>query len=173
MNQANSQSETQQHKLPPLTIWIDADAMPREVREVVFRASQRLSLPVKLVANLSMAVPRSPSKIESVAVAHGANMADRHIVENLQPGDLVITADIPLAAEAVSRGACVIDPRGDVLDEANVNNRLASRNLLDAARGAGMEISGPRPYGVKDRNKFAAALDRMLTKALRKGSLKS
>ncbi len=150
-----------------MRIWIDADASPRDVKEIVFRASKRLGVPVVLVANQSVG-PTSGSLITVVVVAEGANMADRYIVDNSESGDLVITADIPLAAQLVEKRVWVVDPRGEVYDENNVAGRLAARDFLDAARGAGMELSGPPPYSVQDRNAFAAAFDRTLTRALRK-----
>lgn len=151
-----------------LTIWIDADAAPQEVKEIVFRASARLDLPVCLVANQSIYVPPAQRRIRSVAVASGADMADRYIVHNAASGDLVITADIPLAAQLVERGIWVVDPRGLVLDESNVRSRLASRDFMDAARGAGMQISGPAPYSAKDKSAFASAFDRTLAKAIQR-----
>jgi uncharacterized protein YaiI (UPF0178 family) len=151
----------------PITIWIDADAAPREVKEIVFRASARLALPVRLVANTSIGVPESGGRIQSIAVAHGANVADRYIVDNAFANDVAITADIPLAAALVEKNVYVIEPRGDVLDGNNVRSRLASRDLLDAARGSGMEISGPSPYSAKDKAAFASALDRVLTRLTR------
>jgi len=152
----------------PPTIWIDADAAPRDVKEIVFKASARLHLQVRLVANQSIGVPNASGRVQSIAVPYGANCADRYIVENAVPNDLAITADIPLAAALVDKGVHVIEPRGDVLDGSNVKSRLASRDLLDAARGSGMEISGPRPYSMKDKAAFASALDRILTKLIRK-----
>lgn len=151
-----------------LTIWIDADAAPQDVKEIVFRASARLDLPVCLVANQSIYVPPAQRLIQSVAVASGADMADRYIVQNAAPGDLVITADIPLAAQLVDRGIWVVDPRGLVLDGSNVRSRLATRDFMDAARGAGMQISGPAPYSAKDKSTFASAFDRTLAKAMRR-----
>lgn len=151
-----------------LTIWIDADAAPQEVKEIVFRASARLDLPVCLVANQSIYVPPAQRLIQSVAVASGADMADRYIVQNAVPGDLVITADIPLAAQLVERRIWVVDPRGLVLDDSNVRSRLATRDFMDAARGAGMQISGPAPYSAKDKSAFASAFDRTLAKAMRR-----
>jgi uncharacterized protein YaiI (UPF0178 family) len=151
----------------PMTIWIDADAAPREVKELVFKASARLELAVRLVANQSISVPSTNGRIQSIAVRDGANVADRYIVENALANDLAITADIPLAAALVDKGVYVIEPRGGVLDANNVKSRLASRDLLDAARGSGMEISGPKPYSLKDKAAFASALDRILTRLTR------
>lgn len=150
-----------------MKIWIDADAAPRDVKELVFRASTRLKLSVVLVANQSIWVPSESGLISSVAVSEGANIADRYIVANSEPGDLAITADIPLAAELVEKRVFVIDPRGEEYDDRNVLGRLAARDFLDAARGAGMELSGPAPYSPKDRNAFASALDRVLTRAMK------
>jgi uncharacterized protein YaiI (UPF0178 family) len=151
-----------------MKIWIDADAAPRDVKELVFRASLRLKIPVILVANQSIGVPKGNSLISSVAVRDGANVADQYIVERSHHGDVAITADIPLAAQLVAKHVYVIDPRGDEYDDRNISGRLASRDFLDLARGAGMELSGPAPYGQKDRTAFASALDRVLTKALKK-----
>lgn len=155
-------------KKTALTIWIDADAAPQTVKEIVFRASARLNLPVWLVANQNIYVPPTQPHIQSVVVASGADMADRYIVKNAVPGDLVITADIPLAAQLVEQSVWVVDPRGLVLDESNVRSRLATRDFMDAARGAGMLISGPAPYSAKDKGAFASAFDRTLTKAMRR-----
>ena len=148
-----------------MRIWIDADAAPREVKELVFRSATRLKLPVVLVANQSLLVPPGNSLFSSVTVRDGANVADQYIVDHAEAGDLVITADIPLAAQLVNKLVFVVDPRGEQYDDRNVAGRLASRDLFDAARGAGMEFSGPAPYSPKDRSAFASTLDRILTKA--------
>jgi uncharacterized protein YaiI (UPF0178 family) len=150
-----------------MKIWIDADAAPREVKELVFKSSKRLNLEVTLVANQSIWVPPSGGRINSVTVRDGANVADQYIVEHSLPGDVVITADIPLAAQLVEKNVFVLDPRGQVYEDRNIGSRLASRDWLDIARGAGMEISGPRPYSDRDRAAFASALDRILTKAVK------
>lgn len=151
-----------------MKIWIDADAAPREAKELVYRASQRLDIEVILVANQSIGVPPGNKRIRAVTVRDGANVADRYIVEHSESGDIAITADIPLAADLVAKQVYVLDPRGEVFDDRNVGSRLASRDLLDAARGAGMELSGPRPYSQRDRTRFASALDRILTQAMKK-----
>jgi len=150
-----------------MRIWIDADAAPRDVKELVYRASARLKLPVVLVANQSIWVPPGNSLISGITVTDGANIADKYIVDQSEPGDLAITADIPLAAQLVMKGVFVIDPRGEEFDDRNIAGRLAARDLFDAARGAGMEFSGPAPYSAKDRNEFASSLDRILTRALK------
>lgn len=150
-----------------MKIWIDADAAPREVKEIVFRAATRLKLPCVLVANQSIWVPPGNTLITSICVPDGANIADRYIVEHAEPGHVAITADIPLAAQLVAKQVYVIEPRGEEFDDRNVASRLATRDLFDAARGAGMELAGPRPYSTKDRSAFASTLDRILTKALK------
>jgi uncharacterized protein YaiI (UPF0178 family) len=150
-----------------MKIWIDADAAPREVKELVFRASKRLGIEVTLVANQSIWLPPGNGLIQCVTVRDGANVADRYIVEHSQAGDVVITADIPLAADLVAKQVFVLDPRGEVYEDRNVGSRLASRDFLDAARGAGMELTGPRPYSHRDRTAFASALDRVLTRAIK------
>jgi len=150
-----------------MKIWIDADAAPREAKELVFRASTRLQLAVVLVANQSIWVPEGSKLISSIAVRSGANIADKYIVEHAEAGDLAITADIPLAAQLVEKQVYVIDPRGEQFDDRNMAGRLAARDLFDAARGAGMELSGPTPYSAKDRRDFASTLDRVLTRALK------
>jgi uncharacterized protein YaiI (UPF0178 family) len=150
-----------------MKLWIDADAAPRDAKELVFRASKRLGIEVTLVANQSIGVPPRNRLIQVVTVRDGANVADQYIVEHAQPGDVVLTADIPLAAQLVAKEVFVLDPRGEVYDDRNVGARLAARDFLDAARGAGMELSGPRPYSQRDRTSFASALDRVLTRALK------
>jgi len=150
-----------------MRIWIDADAAPREVKELVFKSATRLKILVVLVANQSIWVPPGNSLFASVTVREGANIADKYIVDNAVAGDLAITADIPLAAQLVEKKVFVIDPRGEQFDDRNMAGRLAARDLFDAARGAGMEFSGPAPYSPKDRSAFASALDRILTKAMK------
>jgi uncharacterized protein YaiI (UPF0178 family) len=150
-----------------MKLWIDADAAPRDAKELVFRASKRLGIEVTLVANQSIGVPPRNRLIQVVTVRDGANVADQYIVEHAQPGDVVLTADIPLAAQLVAKEVFVLDPRGEVYDDRNVGARLAARDFLDAARGAGMELSGPRPYSQRDRTEFASALDRILTRAIK------
>ena len=151
-----------------MKIWIDADAAPREAKELVFRASKRLEIEVTLVANQSIWLPPSSRLIRGVTVRDGANVADQYIVEHSLPGDIAITADIPLAAQLVAKEVFVLDPRGEVYDDRNIGPRLASRDFLDSARGAGMEITGgPKPYGARDRSEFAQSLDRVLTRAIK------
>lgn len=150
-----------------MKIWIDADAAPREVKELVFKSSQRLSLSVILVANQTIWTPPSGGRIQCVTVRDGANVADQYIVEHSSAGDVVVTADIPLAAQLVEKSVFVLSPRGEVFEDRNIGSRLASRDWMDIARGAGMETAGPRPYSQRDRVQFASALDRILTKAMK------
>jgi uncharacterized protein YaiI (UPF0178 family) len=145
-------------------IWVDADACPGEIKQLLYRAAERVRVKVTLVANQRMRTPRSEF-IDSVLVPAGMNVADRRIVELVEPGDLVVTADIPLAAEVVAEGAQALDPRGELYTDANVGERLAVRNLLDELRGGGQISGGPANFGVKDRQAFANQLDRWLTAA--------
>lgn len=151
----------------PLTIWIDADAAPREVKEVVYRAAKRLEIPTVLVANRPLTPPRHNPHVEAVLVRGGPDVADRHIAEHARPGDLAITADIPLAADLVENGVRVLDPRGDEYSAENVRERLSVRDFMDSLRGAGVDTGGARPYGAREKHAFAGALDRILTAALR------
>lgn len=148
--------------MPQPTLWIDADAAPRAVKEVVYRASERLGLRVVLVANNAQHIPRS-RHISQVVVGKGLDVADDHIVEHCAPGDVVITADIPLAAQLVEKGAHVLQPRGELLDEDNVRQRLAVRDLMEELRAGGLAGGGPPPFDNKDKARFANALDRLLT----------
>ena len=143
-------------------IWVDADACPAEAKEVLYKVVKRLRIPLTLVANQFMWIPQS-ELIRFELVAAGADIADQRIVELLSPGDLVISADIPLAANAVARGATVLDPRGEVLDADNVGTRLASRNLMDQLRGSGMQTGGPAAYSAKNKQNFANQLDRLIS----------
>ena len=147
-----------------MQIWVDADACPGEIKELLYRAAKRTQTKVTLVANQALRTPRSEF-IDSITVPSGMNVADRRIVELVQPGDLVITADIPLAAEVVVKDAQALDPRGELYTEANVGERLAVRNLFDELRGGGQITGGPSNFTAKDRQAFANQLDRWLTKA--------
>ncbi len=148
---------------PVARIWVDADACPVEIKELLFRTAQRRHVRITLVANQSMRTPTS-SYIDTVLVPYGANVADRKIVELASPGDLVITADIPLAGDVVAKGALALNPRGELYSDANMGDRLAMRNLLDEMRGAGHTLRGPANFTAKDRQNFANELDRWLAK---------
>ena len=146
-----------------MQIWVDADACPGEIKELLFRAAIRTRTMVTLVANQPLRTPRSEF-IDNLLVSTGMNVADQRIVELVEPGDLVITADIPLAAEVVACGGQALNPRGELYTDANVGKRLADRNLLDELRGC--EITGgPANFNAKDRQAFANQLDRWLTAA--------
>lgn len=145
-------------------IWVDADACPGEIKELLFRAAERRMIKVTLVANQPMRVPRSRF-IDSLLVPSGMNVADRQIVERIASGDLVITADIPLAADVVAKGGLALNPRGTLYTNENVGELLASRNLIDELRGAGLITGGPSNFSAKDRQAFANQLDRWLTKS--------
>ena len=150
-----------------MKIWIDADAAPRDVKEIVFRASLRLKLPVTLVANQRVPLPLNNPLVDSVWVRGGPDEADRHIAEHAAPGDLAVTADIPLAAALVAKGVLALDFRGDVYSEANIGERLSVRDFMASLRDSGVQTGGPAPYGARDKQAFAAALDRSLVVLMR------
>ncbi|UFS72836.1 YaiI/YqxD family protein [Geomonas sp. RF6] len=149
-----------------MKIWIDADACPRVIKEIIFRASERLKLPVQLVANKSLAKHHT-TLIQSTVVADGFDVADDYIAENAAADDLVITADIPLAARVVAKGGVALDPRGELYTEENVGERLAMRDLMAELRGNGLVTGGPSQFSLTDRQRFASALDRLLTQMTR------
>ncbi len=149
-----------------MQIWVDADACPGEIKELLFRAAKRTKTKVTLVANQHMRTPRSEF-IGSLLVGADMNAADRRIVELVEPNDLVITADIPLAADVVAKGAQALNPRGELYTDANIGERVAVRDLLDELRGGGLVTGGPANFNAKDRQAFANQLDRWLTAARR------
>lgn len=153
-----------------LKVWIDADAAPREVKEVIFRAARRLKVETILVANQTMAQPNNAPTVSTVTVPHGANVADQYIAEHASSGDIVITADIPLASQLVEKQVAVIDPRGDEYHADNIASRLSMRDFMDDLRGAGSITGGSRPYNALDKKAFSATFDRLLTKSLRQSS---
>jgi uncharacterized protein len=144
-----------------MQIWVDADACPQAIKEILFRAADRTQVLTTLVANTLLRTPPSPF-IRAIQVAHGFDVADHRIVREMQPGDLVITADIPLAAEVIERGGYALDPRGELYSEDNVRERLAIRNLMQQLRATGELVGGPAPFGQSDRRLFANHLDRLL-----------
>jgi len=148
--------------LAPMTIWIDADACPNVIKEILFRAARRVQMRTVLVANHPLTIPGS-DYIEMVVVKAGLDVADGYIVEHLAPGDLVITADIPLAAAVVERGGYGLNPRGDFYDASNIRERLTLRNFMEDLRTAGVETGGPAALNQRDRQAFANRLDRFLT----------
>lgn len=151
-----------------MRIWVDADAAPRAVKEIVFRIATRLQLSVVLVANQRVPIPPHNHLVSAVLVPGGPDAADRHIAEHAVAGDLAITADIPLAASLVEKGVITLDPRGEQYRAENVRERLSIRDFMDSLRGANIETGGARPYDERDRHAFAAALDRALTAAQRR-----
>jgi uncharacterized protein len=151
-----------------LKIWIDGDAMPGEIKEIILRAAQRLRVPAILVANKNVHV--GPSAFVSfVRVTRGADVADAHIVDASTKGDFCVTADIPLAALLVEKGLTVIDPRGDLYSAETIGERLAMRDFMAGLREAGVQTGGPPPFDAKAKQKFAARFDQLITKALRDG----
>jgi uncharacterized protein YaiI (UPF0178 family) len=155
-----------------MRLWIDADAAPRDVKEIVYRAARRLELVTVLVANRKLPLPLDNPFVQALRVAGGPDVADQHIAEAAEPGDVAVTADIPLASILVEKQVRVIDPRGEEYSRENIGERLNVRDFLDSLRGAGMETGGARPYGPKDKQAFAAALDRILSQASRAQSWK-
>lgn len=150
-----------------MIIWVDADAAPREVKEIVFRAAKRLQVETVLVANRSLATPPDHPMVTAVCVEGGLDVADRYIADHAVAGDLVVTQDVPLAALLVPRQVAVIDPRGDEHTENTIGERLAVRDLMDGLRGAGVITGGPPPYDARAKQAFASALDRTLTRLRR------
>jgi uncharacterized protein len=150
-----------------MKLWLDADAVPRDVKEVCFRASERLKLETVLVANQRLQLPLGYAYLSAVRVDGGPDVADRYIAEHAVAGDVAVTADIPLAALLVPKGVVVIDPRGEEYTAESIGERLSVRNFMDGLRGAGVETGGHAAYGPREKQAFANALDRALTRALR------
>lgn len=144
-------------------IWVDADACPGDIKTILFRTADRCQIETILVANQSLRIPNSPY-IQMTLVRHGLDVADQKIADSMRPGDLVITADIPLAAQVVANSGTAIGPRGELFDHNNVQAKLASRNLMDHLRSSGMETGGPKPINKKDVQSFANQLDRAIAK---------
>jgi uncharacterized protein YaiI (UPF0178 family) len=145
-----------------MQIWVDADACPRVIKEILFRAAERKQVSMILVANTLLWTP--PSRfIRAMRVSRGFDVADRKIAEHVEAGDLVVTADIPLASAVVERGGHALDPRGVLYTRDNVQERLAVRNLMDQLRASGVETGGPAPWGQSDSRAFANQLDRFLS----------
>ena len=145
------------------TIWIDADACPKVIKDIVFRASGRTQIPVTMVANQYLPKPAS-SLIRCVQVEKGFDAADHYLVQHSQPGDLVVTQDIPLAAELIDKKVAALNPRGELYTLDNVRQRLNIRDFLDTMRASGEHTGGPAAFSDKDKQRFANALDRWLAK---------
>jgi len=145
-----------------MRIWVDADACPKVIKEILFRAADRVRIPLTLVANMRLQHPKSPY-IDSVHVAAGADVADAYIIDHAEPGDLAITADIPLAAGMIDKGGFALNPRGEMYTPDNVRRALSVRNFMDNLRGDGVMTGGPAVFSQADRQAFANQLDRFLT----------
>lgn len=146
-----------------MRIWVDADACPRAIKEIILRAAERRALETTLVANQALSVPPSPY-VRAVRVPGGFDEADKHIEALVEAGDLVITADIPLAAAVVAKGALAINPRGTLYDKENIGERLALRDMMDELRSSRLIRGGPAPLDQKDKQAFANQLDRVLAR---------
>ena len=144
-----------------MKIWVDADAMPRPVKEMLFRLADARQVEVVLVANQALRVPRS-RWVRAVVVGREFDAADDWVAERVEPGDLVITGDVPLAVRAVERGAVALDPRGEVVDATNAQTRLVVRDLMESIRESGELTGGPPPFSDRDKHKFAAAVQRLV-----------
>ncbi|MFN3987722.1 MAG: YaiI/YqxD family protein [Rhodocyclaceae bacterium] len=151
-----------------MKIWVDADACPVAIKDILFRAAIRTEVPLTLVANQLLRVPASPW-IRAVQVPSGFDVADKRIAEEAGHGDLVITADIPLAAAVVAKGAQVLDPRGELLDARNIEERLTMRNFMEELRSSGVQTGGPAALSNADRKAFAGRLDTLLARRPRAG----
>jgi hypothetical protein len=150
-----------------MKIWVDADACPAVIKEILYKAAERKRLEMTLVANRQMRLPSSRF-IKFLKVTGGFDVADNEIVKRVAPGDLVITADIPLAAEVIEKGGHALNPRGELYTTDNIRDRLSMRDFMDGLRSAGVETGGPAPLNQSDRQAFANQLDRFLTRQVKK-----
>lgn len=146
-----------------MKIWVDADACPAVIKDILFRAAERTGLELTLVANHLLRIPSS-ALIKFIRVPAGSDVADQEIVSLINADDLVVTADIPLAAEVVGKGAFALNPRGELYTAENIGERLNMRDFMDSLRGDGIETGGPAPLSQRDRQAFANNLDRLLTR---------
>jgi uncharacterized protein YaiI (UPF0178 family) len=149
-----------------MRIFADADALPNMIKEILYRAAERTHLPLILVANTALKIPRS-EYISCEVVSAGPDVADKHIAEQIKPGDLVITADIPLAEAVIEKGGFGLNPRGELYTENNIKTRIAGRDLMFMLRDSGINIGGPAPFKPRDRQAFANKLDQFLTRYLK------
>jgi uncharacterized protein len=149
-----------------MQIWVDADACPGAIKEILFRAAERARIQVTLVANQAMRIPVSPY-VRFVQVPAGLDVADKRIVELLAANDLVVTADIPLAAATIEKGAHALNPRGELYTKDNIRERLSMRNFMDELRGSGVVTGGPAALNQRDRQAFANSLDSFLARHAR------
>ncbi len=146
-----------------MKIWVDADACPNVIKEILFRAAERAQVPLTLVSNQPLRAPAS-RLVRVIQVTAGFDVADNRIVQELQSGDLVITADIPLAAAVIEKGGRALNPRGELYTEDNIRQRLTMRDFMDELRGAGVVTGGPAPLSQRDRQAFANELDCFLSR---------
>ena len=146
-----------------MKIWVDADACPVAIKEILYRAANRAEIPLTLIANQMLRVPPSPW-IKALQVPSGFDVADQRIAQEAEAGDVVITADVPLAALTIAKGAVVIDPRGELLDKGNIQERLSMRNFMETLRNSCVETGGPASLSSADKQAFANQLDRLLAK---------
>jgi uncharacterized protein YaiI (UPF0178 family) len=149
-----------------MNIWIDADACPLSIKEVLYRVANRTKIPVTLIANQMLRVPPSPY-IKALQVPSGFDVADQRIVEEVKAGDIVVTADIPLSALVVAKQAWVIDPRGVLIDQSSIEARLTMRNFMETLRESGVQTGGPNVFTNKDVQAFANQLDRLLARLIK------
>jgi uncharacterized protein len=152
-----------------MKIWVDADACPGAVRDIVLRAAERMQVATVFVANKRLTLPRS-EYVSSVQVGAGLDVADQHIAAHAQAGDLAVTQDIPLAALLVARGAVVMDPRGELFSPENIDERLSMRNFMQELREGGVMTGGPSGFSAQDKQQFAATFDRELTRLRKAGA---
>lgn len=146
-----------------MKIWVDADACPNVVKEILFRVANRAKVELVLVANQSLSTPPS-AFIKSIRVSAGFDVADNYIVQEIEAGDLIITADIPLAAEVIEKGGHALNPRGELYSTETIKQKLVMRDLMDELRGSGEMTGGPPPLNQRDRREFANQLDRFVAK---------
>jgi uncharacterized protein YaiI (UPF0178 family) len=147
-----------------MNIWVDADACPAVVKDILYRAAERTRVPLTLVANKPLRTPPSPF-IRTLQVPRGFDVADNEIARRVEPGDLVVTADIPLAAQVIERGGHALDPRGELFSPETIRERLTMRDFMDELRASGVQTGGPPPLAQGDRQRFANQLDRLLARA--------
>lgn len=146
-----------------MAIWVDADAAPKRIKEILYKAATKRKLTVTFVANQYLTLPKSPF-LKMLRVEKGFDVADNKIVELVQKNDLVITADVPLAAEIVAKGAIALNPRGELITTDNAKQRLSIRDTMESMRETGVQVSGPPPLHEREIQKFANALDSYITK---------
>jgi uncharacterized protein len=158
-------------KKQTMDIWVDADACPVIIKDLLFKIAMRTSTVVTLVANQSLKIPKSIF-IKLLIVAAGFDVADNEIVKQMKPGDLVITADIPLAADVVDKGGLALNPRGELYTKDNIKSRLYVRDIMETMRSSGIDTKGPSPMSQKDKQLFANTIDKLITRHSKKTATK-